>query len=112
MWMTGETDVGQKRKNNQDTFLTEQLSGGCGLLLVCDGMGGERGGAVASGLALSAAAESLRRSVGVGMNENSIRRALECAGAAANAAVFDAASQDAALHGICLLYTSPSPRDA
>lgn len=38
--MTGETDVGQKRKNNQDTFLTEQLSGGCGLLLVCDGMGG------------------------------------------------------------------------
>lgn len=28
MWMTGETDVGQKRKSNQDTFLTEQLSGG------------------------------------------------------------------------------------
>lgn len=100
MWMTGETDVGQKRKSNQDTFLTEQLSGGSGLLLVCDGMGGERGGAVASGLALSAAAESLRRSVGAGMNENSIRRALECAGAAANAAVFDAASQDAALHGM------------
>ena len=44
MWMMGETDVGQKRKSNQDTFLTEQLSGESGLLLVCDGMGGERGG--------------------------------------------------------------------
>lgn len=100
MWMTGETDVGQKRKNNQDAFLTEELADGSALLLVCDGMGGERGGAVASELALQAAAQSLRQSVRGQMKENSIRRALECAGAAANAAVFDAASQDVSLRGM------------
>lgn len=44
----GMTDVGAKRKNNQDTFLIDES---LGLYLVADGMGGHLGGEVASKLA-------------------------------------------------------------
>lgn len=45
----GLTDVGLKRTNNQDTFLIDPS---LGLYVVADGMGGHRGGEVASALAV------------------------------------------------------------
>lgn len=99
MWMTADTHIGQKRRNNQDVYLIERLAGGC-FLLVCDGMGGEAGGAVASGIAAKTVADIVRRDVVAGMAEQSVRHVLECAGAAANAAVFDAALSDLSLKGM------------
>ncbi len=99
MWMTAETHVGQRRATNQDTCRTGALPDG-GYLLVCDGMGGERGGNVASALAADAAERLILRDVTAGMGEVSVRRVLECAGAAANAAVYERAKGDESLAGM------------
>ena len=52
MILNGKTDIGKRRKNNQDSFvirLWEDI--GCALGVVCDGMGGANGGNIASALA-------------------------------------------------------------
>lgn len=99
MWTLGATHVGQKRHNNQDVFCAEQL-GESALAMVCDGMGGEQGGSVASTLALEAATAMIRRDLKDSMNEMAVRRVLECAGAAANSVVHEAALKDSALTGM------------
>lgn len=99
MWIAGDTHVGQKRRNNQDAYLAESLDAKQ-LLLVCDGMGGEQGGEQASGLAIEAVTAMLRRDLKGVSDEQGIRRVLECAGAAANSVVFDAAQADSALSGM------------
>ena len=52
MTFYGMTDVGRKRENNEDNFAIFEVADNATLLLVCDGMGGEAGGAEASELAL------------------------------------------------------------
>lgn len=48
----GITDIGRKRQNNEDCFGIYRIAENATLLIVCDGMGGEVGGAEASSLAL------------------------------------------------------------
>lgn len=60
MIFNGKSDVGRVRHANQDSFVTERLSDGSVLLLVCDGMGGAKSGNVASECAVEAFAGYLR----------------------------------------------------
>jgi protein phosphatase len=55
----GLTDVGLKRENNQDSFLIDQ---DLGLYIVADGMGGHRGGEVASQMAVENIREVVKQS--------------------------------------------------
>lgn len=53
------TDVGRKRRSNQDAFCKARLSPGLEFLVLCDGMGGHRGGNLASEIAVRAFYELL-----------------------------------------------------
>ena len=48
MKLAGKTDVGLVRQDNQDDYRAGQLPGDAAWALVCDGMGGARGGREAS----------------------------------------------------------------
>jgi serine/threonine protein phosphatase PrpC len=52
----GHTDVGKKRKENEDAFLVDEA---LGLFIVCDGMGGHAAGEVAS----NQATQSIRNAI-------------------------------------------------
>ncbi len=55
----GLTDVGLKRENNQDSFLIDQ---DLGLYVVADGMGGHKGGEVASRMAVETIRDVIKNS--------------------------------------------------
>ena len=57
--ITGLTDVGLKRENNQDSYLVDEETG---LFVVADGMGGHQGGEVASQLAVKTIHDVVRQS--------------------------------------------------
>jgi serine/threonine protein phosphatase PrpC len=54
MKLAGKTDIGSVRNENQDNYRAAKLANGTAWALVCDGMGGARGGKLASGLACDA----------------------------------------------------------
>ncbi|MEG0571135.1 MAG: protein phosphatase 2C domain-containing protein, partial [Oscillospiraceae bacterium] len=51
MKLYANTDIGQKRQINQDTFFINQYSDNAGFAIVCDGMGGQNAGNIASEIA-------------------------------------------------------------
>jgi serine/threonine protein phosphatase PrpC len=55
----GKTDVGRKRENNQDVFYLYQFSSKAGFAIVCDGMGGQSGGHIASDMTCTVVSQRL-----------------------------------------------------
>jgi len=54
--MTGQTDIGQLREHNEDAIACDEA---IGLAILADGMGGHRGGEMASAITVSTILESL-----------------------------------------------------
>jgi protein phosphatase len=86
--------------------MLESISPELKVAVLCDGMGGENGGNVASDMACRFAFEKIKRELGAGLDigpgnvELTVRGILTSAVAGANAIVFDAAQKDAALDGM------------
>lgn len=100
MWVCGRTDTGRVRMTNQDAFLCGRLSDEIVFAVVCDGMGGAKGGNVASSIAVRVIAERIADGYRENMSEQSMRYMLESAVAAANVEVFDTAMSEEELHGM------------
>ncbi len=96
----GATDVGLVRTTNQDTFAAEKISDDLAFAVLCDGMGGEAGGNVASAMTLKQVCDVLRRDLSAELSELALRSIMMSAVAGANAIVFDAAQKDTNLTGM------------
>ena len=96
----GGTDKGRQRKANQDAFICGKISDDMVYCVLCDGMGGENGGGIASETAISYVSGALARELKEGMSELSVKSVLESAFAGANALIYEHAQQDKSLSGM------------
>ena len=101
MTVFGGTHAGIVRSHNQDRFECAVLSDTLAFGVLCDGLGGENGGAVAAELASGFAASALERSLNEELSEASVRSILQAAFVGANALVLETAKQDESLVGMC-----------
>jgi PPM family protein phosphatase len=107
--MAAATDKGQTRAHNEDNFLIDPAFG---LAVVCDGMGGAAGGAVASLLAVQAFRQAIVahkqtlrdyidcENAPAAINKHDILHLLQLAANAASRAVFQEASRDLSKRGM------------
>lgn len=98
--LIGGTDKGLVRETNQDCFALSQCGDNLAFAVLCDGMGGENGGNVASKIASDHVQEVFRRELAEGLGESSLRGILLSAVTGANALVYEAAQKDPALAGM------------
>ena len=107
MILNGKTDVGLRRKNNQDSFvirLWEDID--CALGVVCDGMGGANGGNIASALACDCFVSAVAEFMGSekvrsgGATEGDYSSMLARAVAGANQCVYRSTEKDRSLKGM------------
>lgn len=98
--IAGKTDVGKKRSANEDGFQVRMLSEDTAFAVVCDGMGGENGGRVASTQAVLTIQKAVEEGYREGFNGNSLKHMMISAISAANAAVYEMAQKDPALQGM------------
>lgn len=99
----GKTDVGLKRTNNQDSYAVFSKEGYF-CAIVCDGMGGAKGGNIASGLAVKSFASVIKKAFSMrnadDYGESAIRMLLKSAVNEANDAVYQRSLTDPELEGM------------
>lgn len=95
-----KTDKGMVRHVNEDAFAAGELNNGMCWAIVCDGMGGEKCGEVASATAVKVISDYILSSYRVGMSANSIRTMLISAASQANIKIFDMAKKSQDMKGM------------
>ncbi len=101
MKVWGVTDIGSVRKENQDTYAVCRMKQPdyC-IAVVCDGMGGARGGQTASQLAVDVYLENMEENLMTAETTQQVCEASAAAVEAANAAVYEQGCQDEKLRGM------------
>ena len=79
MKIVAKTDKGLVRSSNQDAYAVGELPGEVAWAVVCDGMGGEAGGNIASALAVKVISEKITSAYNEKMRDASIKNLLDSA---------------------------------
>ena len=91
MLLYGQTDIGQIRSSNQDVYQIETLDDNACFGIVCDGMGGENGGQIASAVASQVICEELKRNYKSGLSDDDYKDIIIEAVSDGNVAVYEKA---------------------
>ena len=91
-----KTDIGKARSMNQDSFfVSENNDNGLNLYILADGMGGYKGGEIASKVAITAVSKYITEKFdSIAKDKNSILNLLEDAIIFANSAIYEESEQD------------------
>ena len=100
MRIIARTDPGKVRKSNQDSYAAGEFRNGVAWAVVCDGMGGNVGGNIASSTAVRSISERITTAYRENMSSSSIRNLLVTAITNANFEIFDMASANPELAGM------------
>lgn len=97
----GLTDIGLVRKENQDAYAVQMNEeSGHLVCVVCDGMGGAKGGRIAGTMAVGTFMSSCFANLRRGMSAEEVQQVAEFAVAAANSAIYERGQSDAELRGM------------
>lgn len=99
MKVASKTNIGS-RKENQDRVKTAYLNDRTVFAIVCDGMGGEKAGGLASELAINTVFDRVISGFRDDFDSNNIKNLLKSAVSAANALVRGAADEDPSKEGM------------
>ncbi len=94
------TDKGRVRTVNQDAYVCQVLDETTAYAVLCDGMGGESGGHIASAKAVEIIGQALARGVTPQTSAVSVKSVLVSSVTAANAVIFDMGNSDDKLRGM------------
>ncbi len=100
MEVFSRSDIGLVRKENQDSCSFSVISSGCVWAVVCDGMGGARGGKTASSTAVNFITEFLNKNYKDSMDEEELSTLLIDAVDGANTEIYKKACDDVELTGM------------
>ncbi len=94
------TDTGVVRSDNQDSVFAQEYSLKSGLFIVADGMGGYRGGKIASSTAIEVVSAYFKDNYDNDMNSKEIQNLIQSAIEEANAQIYEKSLSDVELNGM------------
>ena len=100
MRVAGKTDKGLQRNENEDAFKVLELENNSVAAVVCDGMGGEQGGKIASELACEVISQKIKTDFVSNMDSDAICKLLHISVNEANASIYSKATLEASLDGM------------